>query len=48
LLIQKYGFAPERLGASGYAEYRPAATNVTPEGRAMKRRVDIVIPRKRN
>jgi len=48
LLIQKYGFAPERLGASGYAEYRPAATNGTPDGRAMNRRVDIVIPRRRN
>ena len=48
LLIQKYGFAPERLGASGYAEYRPAATNGTPEGRAMNRRVDVVIPRRRN
>src|SRR5438876_5742281 len=48
LLIQKYGFAPERLGASGYAEYRPAATNGTPEERAMYRRVDVVIPRRRN
>jgi len=48
LLIQQYGFAPERLGASGYAEYRPAATNNTPEGRAMNRRVDIVIPRRRS
>ena len=48
LLIQKYGFAPQRLGASGYAEYRPAAANGSAEGRAMNRRVDIVIPRKRN
>lgn len=48
LLIQQYSFVPERLGASGYAEYRPAATNNTPEGRAMNRRADIVIPRRRS
>ena len=46
LLIVKYDFAPERLSASGYAEYRPVASNATPEGRSMNRRVDIVIPRK--
>ena len=45
LLIQNYGFAPERLSASGYAEFHPAATNDTAQGRAMNRRVDIVIPR---
>jgi chemotaxis protein MotB len=46
LLIQQYGFSPDRLAASGYAEYRPIAENSTPEGRALNRRVDIVIPRK--
>ena len=46
LLIQDYDFRPERLAASGYAEYRPIATNNSAEGRAMNRRVDFVIPRK--
>jgi chemotaxis protein MotB len=46
LLIQQYGFSPDHLAASGYAEYRPIAENSTPEGRALNRRVDIVIPRK--
>jgi flagellar motor protein MotB len=34
------------LAASGYAEFRPIAGNDTDDGRAMNRRVDIVIPRK--
>ena len=43
LLIERYRFAPDRLAAAGYAEYHPIATNLTPEGRAQNRRVDIVI-----
>ncbi len=43
LLIVKNGFNPDHLSAAGYAQYRPIATNSTPEGRAMNRRVDIVI-----
>ena len=43
LLIVKNGFDAHHLSAAGYAEYRPTATNTTPEGRAMNRRVDIVI-----
>src|SRR5438874_12382801 len=46
LLMSKYNFAPERLAASGYAEYRPIASNDTADGRAMNRRADIVVPRK--
>jgi chemotaxis protein MotB len=46
LLMTKYNFAPQRLAASGYAEYRPIASNATAEGRSMNRRVDIVVPRK--
>jgi chemotaxis protein MotB len=34
------------MAASGYAEYHPIASNQNPEGRAMNRRVDIVVPRK--
>jgi chemotaxis protein MotB len=46
LLITKYGFSPQQLSAAGYGEYRPIATNQTPEGRALNRRVDIVVPHK--
>ncbi|HYK89515.1 MAG TPA: OmpA family protein [Acidobacteriota bacterium] len=42
-LIGKFGFEPDRLSAAGYAEYRPAASNDTAEGRARNRRVDIVV-----
>jgi len=43
LLIVRDGFDPQRLGAAGYAEYHPAASNSTREGRSMNRRVDIVV-----
>lgn len=40
---EHYNLPPERLASVGYGEYRPAADNSTPEGRAMNRRVVIVI-----
>lgn len=43
LFIEKYRMAPDRLSAAGYAEYHPVASNGTPEGRALNRRVDLVI-----
>lgn len=43
LFITVYHFDPARLSAAGYAEYRPVSPNTTAEGRAMNRRVDIVI-----
>lgn len=43
LLISKYGIAPDRLSAAGYGEYYPVASNDTPAGRSMNRRVDLVI-----
>jgi len=43
LLIQRYGFAPDRLSAAGFAEFHPIASNLTPQGRAQNRRVDLVI-----
>ncbi len=42
-LMEKFRFAPERLSAGGYAEYRPVETNATVEGRSRNRRVDIVV-----
>jgi chemotaxis protein MotB len=43
LFITKFALAPNRLSASGYAEYYPTASNDTAAGRAMNRRVDLVI-----
>jgi len=43
LLIQHYNFPPDRLAAAGYAEFHPIASNLTPQGRAQNRRVDLVI-----
>jgi chemotaxis protein MotB len=45
ILIQDHGFAPDRLSAAGYAAYHPIASNLTPQGRAQNRRVDIVVLR---
>jgi chemotaxis protein MotB len=39
------GVAPSRLTAVGYAEQRPVASDGTPEGRALNRRVEIVVKR---
>lgn len=42
-LLVESGLPPERLSASSYAEYRPADTNKTREGRVNNRRIEIVI-----
>jgi chemotaxis protein MotB len=43
LLILRNRFDPTRLSAAGYAQYHPIASNLTAQGRAQNRRVDIVI-----
>ncbi len=43
LLITKYSFPAERLSAAGYAEFHPVSDNRTDAGRAMNRRLDVVI-----
>jgi chemotaxis protein MotB len=43
LFIVGHHFSPVRLSASGYAEFHPATTNTTTEGRAQNRRVDIIV-----
>jgi chemotaxis protein MotB len=43
VLIVEHQFAPERLAVAGYAQYHPIASNLTPQGRAQNRRVDIVV-----
>jgi chemotaxis protein MotB len=42
-LVEKFSFRPEALSAGGYAEFRPAATNDTAEGRTRNRLVDIIV-----
>ena len=42
-LIKEASFAPDRLSAAGYGEFRPRVANDTPEHRALNRRVDVVV-----
>jgi len=42
-LVEVHGVDPSRLSAAGYGQYRPIATNDTPEGRALNRRIDVVL-----
>ncbi|RJP73243.1 MAG: chemotaxis protein MotB [Ignavibacteriales bacterium] len=42
-LMINEGLPQERVSIVGYSEYNPIASNLTPEGRANNRRVDIVI-----
>lgn len=42
-LIKIHNIQPGKISTAGYAEYRPVASNDTPEGRTRNRRVDIVI-----
>ncbi len=44
-LIENRFAKPYRVSAAGYGEYRPIESNDTPEGRAMNRRVDLIILR---
>jgi len=45
-LIQNKNLSPDKVSIVGYSEYKPIASNETPEGRATNRRVDIVILKK--
>jgi chemotaxis protein MotB len=42
-LIERYDFPPQRISASGYAEYQPVTTNDTPQNRALNRRIEIIV-----
>ncbi len=41
--LQDSGVNPDHLSAAGYAEYQPAASNDTKEGKANNRRIEIVL-----
>jgi chemotaxis protein MotB len=42
-LIEKHRFPPDRVSASGYAEYRPVAANDSEQNRALNRRIEIIL-----
>jgi chemotaxis protein MotB len=42
-LIKNFDVDPDKISATGYAEFRPLADNATAEGRAKNRRVDLVM-----
>ena len=43
IFIDLKAISPERISAAGYAEFHPAASNDTAEGRSENRRVDLVV-----
>jgi len=43
IFLDLNAITPDRLSAAGFAEYHPVASNDTAEGRALNRRVDLVI-----
>lgn len=42
-LIKRSGYPPQKLAIAGYGEYHPMTSNATAQGRAMNRRVDVVV-----
>lgn len=44
-LFNEEGIPASRLSAMGYAQFRPIASNATPEGRARNRRIEISLLR---
>lgn len=47
-LLDEEALQPERMTVAGYGEYRPVASNATPEGRVRNRRVDIIFVSKKD
>ena len=42
-MVANHGMSPALMSVAGYGEWRPVASNDTPEGRARNRRVDIIV-----
>jgi len=42
-LMVEQGVAPENVSAAGFGEFHPRADNETPEGRALNRRIEIIM-----
>jgi chemotaxis protein MotB len=42
-LLQDKGVPAERLSAVGYGEHHPIASNRTPQGKSLNRRIEIVL-----
>jgi chemotaxis protein MotB len=42
-LLQEKGVPAERLSAVGYGEFHPIASNKTPQGKSLNRRIEIVL-----
>ncbi|MBI5597343.1 MAG: flagellar motor protein MotB [Elusimicrobia bacterium] len=45
-LVREQGLDPRRVSGAGFAEFRPVASNDTPEGRAANRRIEISMLRR--
>jgi len=41
--LQESGLNPRELGASGFGEFRPVASNATEDGRQKNRRIDVIV-----
>ncbi len=48
LLVNNDGFDSSKISVAGYGEFRPIASNDTPEGRKTNRRVDLVVVSQRS
>jgi chemotaxis protein MotB len=42
-LVEAHRFPPDRISASGFAEYHPITTNDTSENRSLNRRIEIIL-----
>lgn len=42
-LVEKRALPPQRVSATGYAEYRPLVPNDSPKNRAQNRRIEIIV-----
>jgi chemotaxis protein MotB len=42
-LLFSYGYPEEKASVAGYGSTKPVATNLTPEGQAFNRRVDVLV-----